>query len=196
MKYLPLLLITIAYFVAHSFLASKTVKAFVARFFHPKFYRLFFNFSALVSLVPLVYVWKTTHHSYVFDLFYLKITGGFLMAIGIYISIKALGSYDLGEFSGTAQLNQEREKILGNLNTSGMNARVRHPLYFGTLLVIWGGFLIFSFDTVLIVVLVTTLYLYFGTKLEEQKLIEEFGAAYLEYQKKVPMLIPSFQKKR
>jgi protein-S-isoprenylcysteine O-methyltransferase Ste14 len=35
-----------------------------------------------------------------------------------------------------------------------------------------------------------TLYVIIGTWLEERKLVLEFGEAYLQYQKEVPMLIP------
>jgi protein-S-isoprenylcysteine O-methyltransferase Ste14 len=35
-----------------------------------------------------------------------------------------------------------------------------------------------------------TVYIIIGTKLEEKKLVLEFGEAYIKYQKEVPMLIP------
>lgn len=37
---------------------------------------------------------------------------------------------------------------------------------------------------------VLTIYIIIGTKLEERKLILEFGDAYINYQVEVPMLIP------
>ena len=71
-----------------------------------------------------------------------------------------------------------------------MNSYVRHPLYFATLLLIWGMFLVFPKDTVLVLVVITNLYLIVGTKLEENKLVNDFGDVYLDYQKRVPMLLP------
>jgi protein-S-isoprenylcysteine O-methyltransferase Ste14 len=76
------------------------------------------------------------------------------------------------------------------LNTSGLNAQVRHPLYFGTLLALWGTFLLYPTDASLLVAGVSTLYLLIGSKLEERKLEQQFGDAYRSYQRKVPMLIP------
>ena len=37
---------------------------------------------------------------------------------------------------------------------------------------------------------VLTVYVIIGTKLEEKKLVLEFGDAYIKYQREVPMLIP------
>ena len=76
------------------------------------------------------------------------------------------------------------------LQTGGLHRIIRHPLYFGTLLFIWGLFLLFTYLNNLIACLVISLYTLIGAKLEEQKLQAEFGAAYEEYSKKVPMLIP------
>jgi methanethiol S-methyltransferase len=42
----------------------------------------------------------------------------------------------------------------------------------------------------------TLVYLVAGIYLEEQKLIKVFGERYLDYRKKVPMLIPRIIKKK
>jgi len=191
MNFLPLIIATVGYFTIHSILASETVKAFAAKLFQPKYYRLFFNFVALVTLLPIIFIFIKTENRVLFDFSFLKILGiGFSLA-GLFFGVKALRSYDLGEFSGTAQLQTGSDKIIENLNTSGMNSYVRHPLYFATLLLIWGMFLIFPKDTVLVLVVITNLYLIVGTKLEENKLVNDFGEVYLDYQKRVPMLLPN-----
>ena len=38
--------------------------------------------------------------------------------------------------------------------------------------------------------IILIIYVVIGTKLEEKKLVLEFGDAYVKYQKEVPMLIP------
>lgn len=65
---------------------------------------------------------------------------------------------------------------------------MRHPIYTGTLLLMWA----FPLMTVniLTLYLVLTLYLFVGAKLEERRLLHEFGKQYSEYQQRVPMLIP------
>ncbi len=78
------------------------------------------------------------------------------------------------------------------LNTGGLNSYVRHPLYFGSLLLIWGLLIERATLAMLIAALLLTVYLYVGAKLEEQKLVRAFGKAYRSYQQRVPMLIPFF----
>ncbi len=76
------------------------------------------------------------------------------------------------------------------LKVENIHKYVRHPLYFGTLLFTWGLFFIFPLLNNLIAVIAITLYTVVGIKLEEKKLLKEFGSLYREYRESVPMLIP------
>ena len=82
------------------------------------------------------------------------------------------------------------------LQTGGLHQFVRHPLYFGTLLFIWSCFLLFPMWNNLIACLVITIYTIIGIKIEERKLIREFGDSYIIYSRNVPMLIPNLFKIR
>jgi protein-S-isoprenylcysteine O-methyltransferase Ste14 len=94
------------------------------------------------------------------------------------------------ELSGLQALQNKSNK--NTLQQKGLHKYVRHPLYLGTLLFIWGLFIIFPYLNNLIACLVITTYTVIGIELEEKKLREEFGDVYREYSKKVPRLFPGW----
>jgi protein-S-isoprenylcysteine O-methyltransferase Ste14 len=71
---------------------------------------------------------------------------------------------------------------------------VRHPLYAGTFIFIWGLFILVPSLSLLISNTIITIYTLIGLRFEEQKLEKEFGDAYKTYKQKVPMIIPKFSR--
>lgn len=116
--------------------------------------------------------------------------GALLLGIGSVWVVWGFKGYDLEEFLGVYQLKHNSQPSHTTLSTSGLNSLVRHPLYFGAYLIFAGLFLAFPTDAMLALALVAFLYLYFGTRLEERKLVRQFGNAYRNYQQEVPMLFP------
>jgi protein-S-isoprenylcysteine O-methyltransferase Ste14 len=195
------------YYALHSLLAAPAVKERLAGNLVPApYYRLVYNVLALVLLLPLAFLYFGLEKKAVLNsaLFFTVPGWGFILA-GLVWTGRSLAAYDLGEFAGLSQYRTKKPAtkpgIGGNglpggtqkatgLKTTGLNSQVRHPLYFGNLLVIWGWFLISPNDVVLVAAAVTTVYLFIGARLEERKLVAEFGEAYIVYKRKVPMLIP------
>jgi protein-S-isoprenylcysteine O-methyltransferase Ste14 len=74
------------------------------------------------------------------------------------------------------------------LHERGLYGIVRHPLMLGLLIVLWAtptlsaGRLLFAF--------VATVYILLGIRLEEWDLVRLYGAAYEDYRRRVPMLLP------
>jgi len=73
------------------------------------------------------------------------------------------------------------------IRRDGLLGIIRHPMYFALIIYLWcQTFRVMDIE----INTVLTIYVIIGTKLEEKKLILEFGDAYIKYQKEVPMLIP------
>jgi len=102
----------------------------------------------------------------------------------------ALRNYDLREFSGTHQLAHNGNTPNHSLNTKGLNAFVRHPLYTASFFLFWGFFLYSPTLKSLCFTGISSLYLIIGTRLEEQKLVGVFGKEYSDYQSKVGQFFP------
>jgi len=183
----------ILYFVLHSILASNWLKEVFKKKFlklYP-FYRLTYNAIALVTLFFVLNYQQSIPPIFFFKKTLLSQSIGYLITfLGGILSYKAFKNYSTTEFLGLDFNNypQENSNIL---NTSGFNSLVRHPLYFASLLLIWGYFLTKPTTTILIMNGVISAYFIIGTKLEEQKLIKEFGQQYKDYISRVPMLLPS-----
>jgi protein-S-isoprenylcysteine O-methyltransferase Ste14 len=121
-----------------------------------------------------------------------------LLSLAIYWSFFAvcgriLSQFDILEFLGFRQLysrNDQIEKMSsgGAVLQTGYFARMRHPLYFFTLLALFMA-PIMSLDRLLIFVFSAS-YLYFAIPIEERKLEARFGEAYRVYKAKVPAVLP------
>jgi methanethiol S-methyltransferase len=178
-----LALLWIGYGVIHSVLASDSVK----KTFTTKYYRLIYNGLAIILLIPIAYFQVTVDSKKLMeDSFINQLLGGIMMASGIFVMYLSLKNYDLKEFTGT----DFQDKKQPELTTEGLSEFVRHPLYVGILLFIWGSFGFFTTELYLTTALFLSIYIRIGIYFEEKKLVRTFGRKYEEYQKNVPMLIP------
>jgi protein-S-isoprenylcysteine O-methyltransferase Ste14 len=83
-----------------------------------------------------------------------------------------------------------------NLVVSGPYRNTRNPMLFGTFL-IYLAFALFI-NSITSVVLVCAIFVFMLTvvvKMEEKRLLKDFGTQYEEYRKKTSMFIPWFQRK-
>ena len=181
----------VAYYALHSLLAADGVKAKLAGLVPPRYYRLCYNGLAAVLLAAIFILYFLVEKT---PLWYpnrvLPYPGGLLALAGISWVVRAMKRYNLEEFMGLEQLRTGQKPIHNKLVVRGLNGRVRHPLYFGTLLVVVGVLLIFPNDAMFAFALISTIYLILGSRLEEEKLVAQFGEAYRKYQREVPMLVP------
>lgn len=190
LQHIILAFLWVIYCVAHSVLAAASCKLFfqkkAGKYF--RYYRLSYSIFAAISLLLLLY-YQFSFKS--LRLFYSVITvwlSFFILVLpGVAIMLLAIYKY-FRLLSGIRSLYQAKQSA--ELKTDGMHTYMRHPLYSGTLLFIWGLFFIFPLLNNLISVIIITLYVLIGIEYEERKLIIEFGDAYKNYSLKVPRLIP------
>ncbi|MEO5944524.1 MAG: isoprenylcysteine carboxylmethyltransferase family protein [Ferruginibacter sp.] len=169
----------------HSFLANESIKGGLqARFkIGNKAFRLYYNVFAFISLGLVIYYQSSVLSALIFNVSTLIIfIGSFLVLTGFVIMLVCISKY-FRQMSGI-------KSITPVLITSGLNKFVRHPLYLGTFIFIGG--LVVLFPTIanagtFVIILVYTLSCII---IEEKKLVNIFGAQYIYYQQKVPMIIP------
>ncbi len=114
-----------------------------------------------------------------------------LLVIAVLLFFLGSRQYDAGQFLGMKQIKRVTPNRVirnaGELETAGILGITRHPWYLATMLLIWARPL--DVSGIFINVILTS-YLIVGTYLEEKKMIKEFGEKYLNYQKRVSMLVP------
>ena len=194
MAYVTLALLWSLWCVVHSTLVSVTVTDYLKPRLgnHFRFYRLFYNGFAIVTLIPIAIYSYTVQNEPVFSWDgYLRVVQVFLFFIAIYLFFAGITHYDALQFLGIRQLKQnsisEGMTKTGQLNATGILGMIRHPWYVGAIAFIWARQLDVS---AIIVNIILTAHLIIGTYLEERKLVSEFGDEYRAYQKEVPMFIP------
>jgi protein-S-isoprenylcysteine O-methyltransferase Ste14 len=113
------------------------------------------------------------------------------MILGAAIMLICIKKYFLS-LSGLKSLFAN--KVVANeLRIDGIHKYVRHPLYLGTFIFIWGGFLLLPLLSLLISISIITIYTLIGIRLEEEKLLAEFGETYRKYILLTPMIIPGLK---
>ena len=191
--HIVLILAWAIYFFLHSYMASEAVKEYVRERFARayKYYRLFYNMLASGGLFFILVLNGAISSPLLLPVSRFTSVAGLIFATwGFFIIRIAFKTYNLWEFLGTDFRSQGEGGRNSGLVTSGIRAHIRHPIYAGTILIVIGFWVFRPTLTHLISVFCIFIYLYIGIALEEKKLIRAYGNDYLEYRKKVPMLVP------
>lgn len=177
------------YYAVHSLLAADGLKQWVYARINgsERYYRLGYNTLAGVGFLALIYGQYRLGGATVFSPSGgAQVAGALLVGAGAATGWLAFRGYSLREFAGFTHPQDGPPP----LNTGGLNAWVRHPLYFATLLVVAGTFLLRPTWFHLWWMILTIIYLWIGSGLEEGKLIRQHGKSYLDYRSKVARLVP------
>ncbi|HVN25349.1 MAG TPA: NnrU family protein [Syntrophorhabdales bacterium] len=194
MKYLLLILLWVFWCALHSGMIAAPVTEYVKKRLgnRYRFYRLFYNSLALVTLLPPVYYSILLEGTPVFRWHgALVLLQCFLLIAGLVLFIAGAKHYNISQFLGIRQVRTgEINPTLSEddaFDMTGILCAIRHPWYAAGIMVVWARDL--SLSTVL-TNLVITAYFIVGSILEERKLVREFGSTYIEYQQHVSMFFP------
>jgi methanethiol S-methyltransferase len=190
--FFPILLACAVYGALHSLLASLPAKAWAARrggHSGARFYRLFFNLTGGITLLPVFYlVYRLPDVPlYQIPFPWVLLTGLLQLAavIGLLVGVRQTGAL---EFLGLDAFLPERQPRPASLVCDGLYRYVRHPLYTCGLVFLWLT-PVMTWN-LLALALGLTAYILTGIYFEERKLLREFGEEYAEYCRRTPMLIP------
>lgn len=186
----------VLYGVIHSLLASLWVKKRAKRRFGryaEHGYRLAYNIFALISFLPVLALPAILPDQMLYTIQYpLILLTLAIQALALVALLTGVIQTGLWSFLGVEQLvNGERNQD-SKLVIKGLYCYVRHPLYTAGMIFIWllpvmsWNLLVLNFGL--------SLYFVIGAVVEERKLIKTYGGAYLEYQRRVPMLFPRYRR--
>lgn len=119
-----------------------------------------------------------------------------LCALGWMVVLISTFLLDHFELSGLRQVYFHfigKEDPPKALRTPSFYKHVRHPIYFGFLVAFWATPVMTTAH--LLFALATTGYIFIGIFLEERDLVAYFKEGYLDYRKRVPMLIPALKRR-
>ena len=191
--YLINILLLSLFAIQHTIMARPAFKKWITRLISPAIERSLFVLLSSLTLILLYWKWQpiTT------DVWLVTNEMARLVIIGIFVVgwlIVFLSTFMINHFElfGLQQIY----KNLKNLPTQDLKFQtrylyklVRHPIMLGFIIAFWAtphmtvGHLLFT--------IITTIYILIAVKfLEEKDLRDSIGAKYVEYQKKVPMIIP------
>lgn len=183
-------ILSLLFFLQHSLMVRKGFRQWVTRYLpQDHFAALYSTFSGLFLLILMLFWQKSTSvHIELTGTIYWIMRSLFLFAIiSLYFTVRTL-KFDLLGIRDIITYMKGKTSRGSIFTVRGAYQRVRHPLYFLCLLLIWSQVSVTT-DRLLFNGLFTV-WIIIGTILEERDLVASFGDDYRYYQQTVPMLIP------
>ena len=177
--------------VVHSILATNFIKKIAEKLLGKgfRFYRIIYTFLSFITFAPALIVWfnNSSQTLVIYTLPEWMLPFSYLIrGAGLGLFVYAAFQTDLREFIGIKQVQDGENKPI--LITNGAYGIVRHPLYTGGIMVLFGKMGMTMLD--LTAVSLISIYLIVGAYIEEKRLLSVFGDEYKQYMAKVSMFIP------
>lgn len=181
--------------LVHSLLASDPAKGLARRLFGPRadrWYRLAYNAFSLATLLPIGLILSRYPDHLLYSvhgpwyLVVMSVRAAF--GAGLIYALFTTGISDLSGLRQAGWIPGSRAESEPVLVTTGLYSWVRHPVYLFSIGFVWlePGMTLH----LLTLYSVLTIYVFIATFFEERRLAQQFGASYLEYQARVPRLLP------
>jgi protein-S-isoprenylcysteine O-methyltransferase Ste14 len=165
----------------HSLFARESVKR-ALRLVPPSMVRSFYVWVASVLLVLVVMLWRPVGGVLYSVTGPLAFANALLQASGLWLIARATAGLDPLELAGIRQATGTAPKI-APLQISGPYRFVRHPLYLGWILALFGA--AHMTGDRLAFASLTTVYLVLAVPWEERSLVQSFGEDYARYRRQV-----------
>jgi protein-S-isoprenylcysteine O-methyltransferase Ste14 len=183
--------LSIAFFIQHSGMVRKSFRQRLAQFLPKEYEGAVYAIVSGIVLLAVIVLWQKSFPVFTISrgvfrwLFYIAYLLSFVGFIWGIRALRVFDPYGLRPILGRLRGRMPRSILL---SVRGPYRWVRHPLYLFMIVMIWSCPDLTS-DRLLFNGL-WTIWIVIGSILEERDLVSEFGDAYGEYQRKVPMLIP------
>jgi protein-S-isoprenylcysteine O-methyltransferase Ste14 len=184
-------LLSLVFFVQHSWMLRKGARARLATVIPPVFQFAVYATASGIALLVVVLLWQpSTVRLYTLAPPWRYLAHGFtLAALALFIwGFRSLRSFDPLGIRPLANHLRSMPSQPCPFAVGGAYRFVRHPLYLAILVLFWSN-PDMTADRLLFDGLWTA-WIVVGTFLEEADLIAELGDAYRSYQRSVPMLVP------
>lgn len=165
----------------HSVFARASIKAALSRLIAERLLRSVYVWTASLLLVAVCRLWRLVGG----NLYHVAgwpasvhVTAQVMGLLLIVFSVRAIDALELAGIRASGECNQVQ-----TLQVAGPYRLVRHPLYLGWMLIVFGAARMTG-DRLLFA-LITTLYLIAAIPWEERSLEDAFGDAYTRYKREV-----------
>lgn len=177
------------FYTLHSLFATNKLKDKVR--IRPRVYRLIYSIFSTIGLGFILFLGASIYSTFLFPPLPAMLYIGLVLAtFGLFVIKRGFRNYSFSVFTGFKK--EEKEKQI--LHKDKLQSKMRHPLYTGTLMLFLGYFIYNPLLINLISLTALIIYLPIGIKLEEKKLIEQFGDEYVQYKRETPALFPKLKR--
>jgi protein-S-isoprenylcysteine O-methyltransferase Ste14 len=188
--YITLIILWLIFGIVHSCLASGVVTRAATKLMGKAsgYYRAIASLLLFITLLILIHYHFAAIDTILFRPHLIeKILAAVLTLSGVVIMVIYTWNY-LISFSGLGVVFGIEPDT--ELQQTGLFAYVRHPMFAGTIVFMWGVFFGYPYMNNLISAVCITIYALIAVFFAERRLGSIYGELYKQYQEKVPVLFP------